>query len=258
LNTVRWNLVIACLLGGWLLLVAVTSAIAQQNVGTITRLSGTAQLLRSGATREAVASMAVELHDQLTTAAASELVLTLSDASVVTLGDSTTLVIDQNVVSGGVRQRTQLNLLAGAVRSLVRIALTGAAPNFEIHTPNAIAGVRGTDFVTQYSEGAERPAYEGCQRYTDVVVYEGTVSVANVANPAAEVTLSAGFETTVPCLLSPLTGGPIGITGVPKGAGGGGRSASVLSNAASGVGFTAPPAGAGSAPPPAPAMKVEQ
>jgi len=241
-----------------LLLLAVTNAIAQQNVGSITRLSGTAQLLRAGASREAVASMAVELHDQLTTAPSSELVLTLSDDSVVTLAESTTLVIDQNVVSGGVRRRTQLNLLAGALRSLVRTALTGGAANFEVHTPNAIAGVRGTDFVTQYTEGTERPAYEGCQRYTDVVVYEGTVSVASAANPSAEVTLSAGFETTVPCLLSPLTGGPIGITGIPKAAGGGGRSASISSRAASGVGFAAPPPGAGAAPPPASSIKIEQ
>ena len=81
----------------------------------------------------------------------------------------------------------------------------------------------GTDFDTTYIEGRVRPGYEGCQRYTDVRVREGVVAVSNLANPAEVVEVSAGYETTVPCLLAPLSAGPLGIAGAAGPGEAGGR-----------------------------------
>lgn len=226
-----------------------SSAWAQQQVGTITQLSGTAQVQRAGATIGATLTMAVQLHDQLSTAADSSLTVTLVDNSTVSLYPSSTLVLDENVVAGGIRQRTLVRLLAGSMRAVVRIGRLIAPNNFDIQTPNALLGVRGTDFDTAYTEGIVRPGYEGCERYTDVRVREGVVAISNPATPAVVVEVSAGYETTVPCLLPPLTGGPIGITGAPApGTATGGRT----SAAAAVSGFSAPPPGVGSSPPPAP------
>jgi hypothetical protein len=148
--------------------------------------------------------------------------------------------------------------LRSIVPSLVR------TETFEIHTPNAIAAVRGTDFDTTYSDGAARPGFGGCQRYTDLRVREGVVAVSNLSNPTEVVDVDAGYETTVPCLLPPLNAGPLGIAGAAgpggaaggKGGGGGGAAGGA---AAAAIGFSAPPPGTGSAappPPPPPPPKV--
>ncbi len=199
----------------------------------------------------------MKLHDRLTTAADSTLTLTLIDTSTLSLSQSSTLVLDENVVTGGVRQITLIRLLIGSVNAFVNTPGRAVAPNnFQIETPNAVVGVRGTDFSTTYTEGVVRPGYDGCARYTDVVVREGVVAISNPAAPAAAVEVYPGYETTVPCLLPPLNAGPIGIAGAAApGTAGGGRTGA----AAAVSGFSAPPPGVGSSPPPAPPIpKVVQ
>ena len=226
---------------------------AQQVVGTVTQLVGSAQIQRGTANIPVAQGTAVELHDRVATAARSTATVTLTSGSTLTLYYNTSLVFDQAVVGVATPGSTRLRLLEGAMRSLVPALVQ--TQSFEIHTPNATAAVRGTDFDTSYFEGTVRPGYEGCQRYTDVNVREGVVAVSNLANPAEVVEVDAGFETTVPCLLPPLNAGPLGIAGAQGpgaagGRGGGGGGAAVTA----GVGFSAPPPGGGStgAPPPAP------
>jgi len=197
----------------------------------------------------------VELHDRVATAARSTATVTLTSGSTLTLYYNTSLVFDQTVVGPARSGSTGLRLLEGAMRSVVPVLMP--TQSFEIHTPNATAAVRGTDFDTSYFEGTVRPGYGGCQRYTDVNVREGVVAVSNLANPTEVVEVDAGFETTIPCLLPPLNAGPLGIAGAagPGAAGGrgggGGASGSAVS---AGAGFSAPPPGGGStgAPPPPP------
>jgi FecR protein len=233
------------------------TAWAQQIVGTVTQLSGAVQLLRAGITSGVAVAMPVELHDQITTGVASAVTVILTDnQSTVALAESTALVFDENVVAGGVRQRTIVRLLGGGLSSLIHTALYRGIPTFEVHTPNATASTRGTDFDTSYIEGVIRPGYEGCQRYTDVRVREGVVALTNPAAPTVEVDVPAGYETTVPCLLPPLNAGPLGITGAVAPGTAAGRSAGGLAGigtAAAVGGFSAPPPGIGSSPPPPPA-----
>jgi uncharacterized membrane protein YgcG len=256
----------------WLFLAFVTltvcltalTALAQQVVGTVTNLRGSAQIQRAGATIAVVQGMAVDLQDRLTTSVNSSATVRLASGITLTLAAHTNLTFNQNVTTGGTG-RTQLNLLEGGLRSLVPPLMR--TESFEIHTPNAITAVRGTDFDTTYIEGVVRPGYEGCQRYTDVRVREGIVAVSNLANPAVEVKIEAGYETTVPCELAPLNAGPLGIAGAAgpgeaggrsEGGGGGGAGGGISAAggaAAAAVGFSAPPPGSGSsAPPPPPPM----
>ena len=240
------------------------TALAQQVVGTVIKLSGSAQIERAGATIAVVQGMAVDLHDQLTTSVNSSATVRLASGITLTLAAHTNLTFNQNVTTAGTG-RTQLNLFEGGLRSLVPPLMR--TESFEIHTPNAITAVRGTDFDTTYIEGVVRPGYEGCQRYTDVRVREGIVAVSNLANPSEEVKIEAGYETTVPCELAPLNAGPLGIAGAAgpgeaggrsEGGGGGGAGGGISAAggaAAAAVGFSAPPPGSGSsAPPPPPPM----
>jgi hypothetical protein len=233
---------------------------AQQVVATVTNVTGSALRLRSKVSAVVVPAMTLVLNDTLLTDRGSGVTVRLSDnSSTIELGPSTTLVFDTNVVSGGVRQKTLVRLLTGGISSLIKTPLRFVGgSNFEVYTPNAVAGVRGTDFDTTYTEGTTRSSFAGCQRYTDVRVRDGIVAVTNISNPGAEVDVTAGYETTVPCLLSPLNAGPLGIAGAAgpgtarSGRGGGGAAAA--------VGFPAPPPGVGGAaapqapPPPAPMM----
>ena len=231
------------------------SIASAQQVGTVTQLSGSAQIQRAGATISVVQGIAVELHDRLATSVNSSATVRLTSGITLTLAEHTNLTFDQNVTAGGTG-RTQLNLVEGGLRSLVPPLLRTQA--FEIHTPNAVTAVRGTDFDATYIEGVVRPGYEGCQRYTDVRVREGVVAVSNLANPTQVVDIEAGYETTVPCELPPLNAGPLGIAGAAGpgeagGRGGGGGSSAAGGAAAAAVGFSAPPPGSGtSAPPPPP------
>jgi hypothetical protein len=233
------------------------SIASAQQVGTVTQLSGSAQILRGGVTLSAAQGIPIQLHDRLTTAPRSSATVRLASGITLTLAEHTSLTFDQNVTTAGTG-RTQLNVVEGGLRSIVPHLLR--TESFEIHTPNAITAVRGTDFDTTYTAGVVRPGFDGCQRYTDVRVREGVVAVSNLANPTRVVDIEAGYETTVPCELPPLNAGPLGIAGAAgpgdasgRGGGGAGGISAAGGAAAAAVGFSAPPPGSGtSAPPPPP------
>ncbi len=211
------------------------AAWAQAQVGTISRLAGSAQVQRGGASLNAAPAMAIDLHDRITTGASGSLTITLADNSSLELAESSSMEIDESVVSGGTRTSTRVSLLAGSLRSLVTQALSGAAPTFEVHTPNAIAGVRGTNFETSYSTGTARPTFGGCLEYTDVAVDDGLVNVANKRNPGGgSVDVPGGYETTIACAQMPFFPGPLGVTGATG-------SAAGFTAATPGVGAAAAP-----------------
>lgn len=75
----------------------------------------------------------------------------------------------------------------------------------EVMTANAIAGVRGTDFVCAYHEGNARPGFSNCFQFTDRATTTGTVVVSNnPPRPGTEVKVGPGQMTTVACLAAPL------------------------------------------------------
>ena len=225
---------------------------AQQVVGTITQLSGSVQIQRAGATIGAASGVGVDLGDRIVTGAGGHAVIVLNDRSTMDISPSSNITLDQFTVSGGTTT-TRIGLLSGALRSLVNSGTAGgAAANYEVHTPNAVAAVRGTDFDTTFIEGPVRPGYEGCQRYTDVRVREGIVAISNLAHPGDVVNVQAGYETTVPCLLPPLNAGPLGIAGAAGPGTSGSSKGSGSAAAAAITGFSAPPPGIGSAPAPQP------
>ena len=180
-----------------LITLASSGARAQNTVGTVTDLAGSAHVERGGATQAVTSGMAVELKDKFTTDAGAHLTITLNDNSKLDLADQSTLVIDEQVVGAGGPQTTKVSLLGGHLQSLVTKALRGTAPSFEVKTPNAIAGVRGTKFSVGYSSSS--PVC-GPAPTSDVAVAEGTVTVANSATPSAELTLKAATKPScAPC-----------------------------------------------------------
>lgn len=169
--------------------------------------------------------MALQVGDKITTGPGSSATITLADSTQMELTDSATLVIDRELMSGtGTRESTQVSLLGGVVRSLVRFT-PGTPPNYEVHTPNAVAAARGTSYDTQYQNGVSNDKYPGCLEFTNVSVFDGTVRVSSVKNPSSPpVDVTPGKKVVVPCGLAPAlaglatTGGiGIGTTGLIAG-----------------------------------------
>jgi hypothetical protein len=93
-----------------------------------------------------------------------------------------------------------------------------AAPSFTVTTPNAIAGVRGTNFVCRYNAGKARAGFPNCFEFTDCATTTGMVVVTNKPpRPGAAVQVGAGQKTTVACLAAPLaaTPGTLGVLSAP-------------------------------------------
>jgi hypothetical protein len=237
-------------LASFVLLLAPSIADAQTPAGSFASVSGPVQIQRAGATIGAAPGIGVDVGDRILTGANGHAVIVLNDQSKLDIAPSSNITLDQFTITGG-GTTTRVGLFSGALRSLVTHASGGSVANYEVHTPNAVAAVRGTDFDTTYIEGAARPGYQGCQRYTDVRVREGVVAISNVANPGETVDVEAGYETTVPCMLPPLNAGPLGIAGAAGPGTSGSRSAG--SGAAAAAGFSAPPPGGGTSAPPPPA-----
>jgi len=130
---------------------------AQLYAGSIGTLVGTVAIERAGTTIPGIYGMTLEVGDKLTTDAKSRVTIALSDGSQIELTESSTLVLTENILNpDGSRASTKITLLGGLVRSFVRVA-SGAAPNFEVHTPNAVAAARGTKFDVSYEKGQARP-----------------------------------------------------------------------------------------------------
>src|SRR5258706_7093713 len=197
------------------------TAFAQVAGGSITVASGAVQIQRGGATLPARAGMQVNVGDRVITGADGHALIILGDQSRLEMGPASAINIDQ--LNGVGARSTHVSLCSGVLRWIVN-AGGGAAASYEVHTPSAVAAVRGTRFDTAYSEGAVRPFYDGCSRYTDVSVYEGTVNLASGAAPNAGEDVGAGYEATVPCQFGPVAAGPLAMTGAASLGGGAGAT----------------------------------
>ena len=161
-----------------LVLVASGPALAQTAAGSFYSVSGQVQIQRAGgATIGAAAGVGVNVGDRIVTGANGHAVIMLNDQSRLELGPASSITLDEFTITGGATS-TRVSLFSGVLRSLVNAASGGAPANYQVHTPNAVAAVRGTKFDTAYTENVIRPGYQGCEQYTDVSVYQGTVNLA--------------------------------------------------------------------------------
>ena len=178
---------------------------AQTVAGSISTINGTATITRSGATIPAAYGTKVNVGDKIVTAAASNVTVTLTDGSQIEVTDSSDLTIDENTLNpDGTRASTKLSLVNGLVRSLVK-STPGTPPNYEVHTPNAVASARGTGYDVDHETGAHDEQFKGCTEFSHVSVYQGKVEVYNPTNPSAPpVEVNEGQKVTVPCGLAPI------------------------------------------------------
>jgi ferric-dicitrate binding protein FerR (iron transport regulator) len=186
----------ACFSRTFLWLALATPALAAESpVGTIAELNGQAEISRPGSAADAPwapAQVGGPIHqgDQIRTGRPGRVRIVFQDESVLVLSDDSLVRVDESVFSpadGSVR--SLLQMFRGKVRAVVTEYYQQRQASYEIQTPTAVAGVRGTEFVVEYDETA---------RTTRVSGIEGTVAVHSVLDRLRNgVLVTAGEGTAV-------------------------------------------------------------
>ena len=170
-----------------LLLLASPLAALAEDVGAVASFTGQADIGRDGQWIPAETGMTVRLGDQLRTAD-GRLRVVFQDDSVLNLAENTTITVDDQVFQP---QQSTFKSLMKLIRGKVRATVgpyyqqTGAA--YEVETPTAVAGVRGTTFVVSYDEDDDK---------TQVIGVRGKVHVRGLKERVGEGVFITSHETT--------------------------------------------------------------
>jgi hypothetical protein len=143
-------------------------ASAQDYAGWVAALEGKAEVRRAGAGDWLPLAPAdgVAQGDEVRTAPDSRMKILLRDDSVLTLGESSHLRLDEQVA--GEAPQSALSLLFGRIRAIATERYGAAGARFEVKTPTAIAGVRGTEFIAQHDPVADESLVVGIVDTTTV------------------------------------------------------------------------------------------
>jgi hypothetical protein len=231
-------------------------------VGSFTKVEGNVDILRPNATLVIPVHTGdpVSLGDAIRTKRNGKAEIQFRDESVVQLAPETRIVIDQYSFSAGnTRAKGILGLFRGKMRAIVSKIRTGIMPvsfgdsSFNIKTPTAVAGVKGTDFIVYYQRNV-----------TGIVFLDGNGFVVNPRRPDRVVPIRAGQATFVPSGSAPppaattvsrsfiaphlrdTTASPVSDTTSNQGTGGG--TASTANNASSNTSANTQGTGGGTSP----------
>ena len=173
-----------------------------QEVGSVAAARGEAEIGRGGAFGPAAVGDAVQLGDELRTGD-GQLRVVFRDDSVIDLSERSSLVVDQQVFDPDASRFTSLvRLVAGQARALESHYYGTPGASYEVQTPTAVAGVRGTTFLVSYDP--DRDA-------TDVIGIHGRVEVRSLTERLNDtVYVSAAEGTTVLRGMVPTPPEPIG------------------------------------------------
>lgn len=136
------------------LVLPVGTVAAATSSATIIEIKGDVQIIRGGSEKSFAAfkDMRLTEGDKIITGPNSSAKVELeNDNAVLTLSDNTRIYLSELKVQGD-DQQTSINLQAGGIGSKVKKALSKVS-RFNIKTPTAAMGVRGTQFYTQYRDG---------------------------------------------------------------------------------------------------------
>jgi hypothetical protein len=114
--------------------------------------------------------------------------MVFQDDSLVTVGDGTELVIDEQVLEpeAGVA-RSLMRLLHGGIRALVSEYYERSGNEFRVETKSAVVGVRGSEFIVAFNLAAEA---------TDAVGVSGRAEVHSVRDLVGHAVFITAREAT--------------------------------------------------------------
>jgi hypothetical protein len=168
-------------------------------VGSFTFVKPKVSLVRAGKELIPGAGHSVAIGDLITTGEEAKARMLFKDDSALTLAQNTKLEIKEYLIEKDKRSSI-ISLQAGKLRTEVTKFLTPES-KFEVHTPTAIVGARGSDWLNVVESNPGSTIY----------CLQGTISVVNPEFPTQIVTLTAsqytiiapGMIPTVPAVFTP-------------------------------------------------------
>jgi hypothetical protein len=196
----RWSA--SLLVAVWLVATSVSMAWSQERVGAVAAVEGQAEVLHPGASASVPLAQGdpILLGDQLRTRPDAKVRVTLREGSVLTLAPDSQLMITEQVVAPASVSRFQL--LLGTIKAAVTERYSEPNARFEVETPTAIAGVRGTSFLASYDTTKDETLVVGLVDVTRVRSLADTRGTAMVD-------LGPGIATRVRRGSRPLAPAPI-------------------------------------------------
>lgn len=179
----------------------IPNAQSTEAIGKFTHVEGRVDALRGGSLPAAPVKVEdpVFLKDIIRTKSDSKAEITFTDNSLLRIAQRSRIDVSEYIVEEG-RRSAVIKLPRGKVEAIVpeervkRISISPEANRFEIHTPNAVAGVRGTDFFVFQERDT-----------TGVFVVYGTVCVYNHRFAKDVVCVPAGHLTFIDALQRPIS-----------------------------------------------------
>lgn len=175
-------------------LISIGHAEAAVEIGKFSKVEGKVDVLKDGELPAIPANAGdkVFLKNVIRTKSNSKAEILFSDGNILKIDQRSRVDISE-YVSEDAKGKRVIKLPRGKVEATVmpklaeQIQASPKAHSFEIHTPNAVAGVRGTKY---------RVLHIG--NITWVFVFEGTVNVYNPKFPDAVQVVNAGFMIMIP------------------------------------------------------------
>jgi len=182
-----------CVITLWFLIFCIPLAESTEAVGKFSFVQGRVDILREGnpPAIPAEKSDPVFVKDIIRTKSDSRAEVTFRDGNILRIDQRSRIDISEYFMEEG-KSKGVVRLARGKVEAIVeksivrRISVSPEANRFEIHTPNAVAGVRGTDIYAFY--------------FNNISVFltsDGMAYVYNRDTPGAVTVLPAGYMTTV-------------------------------------------------------------
>jgi len=182
---VRWISLFIALAG----MLAPLSAPAQTPgaVGIVTTLQGQATVVHVASTASTPLKFKDSIfeRDRINTAENSIVKVLMGGRAVVTVRELSVLTITEDL------GRTTINLESGKIAVSVAKQRMQPGEKLEVHTPNAVAAVRGTVFVVEVSRQGAQAGGGNLGASTQVTSVTGSVEVSPSNNPANAALLTA-------------------------------------------------------------------
>ncbi len=177
----------------WCLLLTALSYAVEVKV-QITNVKGTVEVsIKEGVWIPAKDGMEISMGDKIKTNAESSCALKWMDGNLVKVYPLSFLKVEDARKDGNV-ENSSLSLEKGKMYAKVK-KLTSSKSTYIIKTPSAVAGVRGTEFMTSFTENK-----------TECAVLEGSITVSAMGQ---EVEVMAGMTTAVEMDMPPAEPAPI-------------------------------------------------
>lgn len=133
---------------GFVFLVLILSSSTYAANGMFMVVKGDVKVSGSGgAAVVAKVGTKVNQGDQIITGLDSRAKIVMSDRNIINISPNTKVVIEE-YINDAKSKNVKLGLLEGKIRTNVEQKYDNDKNKFEIRTPTAVAGVRGTQFIT--------------------------------------------------------------------------------------------------------------